>query len=116
MVFLQFSCQLGREKFKETLSSFLASFADRAAFSLQLPCPTSLKEIDVFPTPSLPHKRFIPKGYTENRYVGGGSEAQGSSEFSQYPGLGVSLPILSYRVRHSEAWRERRRERESFWG
>lgn len=102
MVFLHFSCQLGGEKFKETLSSFLASFADRAAFSLRLPCPTSLKETDVFPTPSLPRKRFIPKGYTESRYVAGGgrgeSEAQGNSEFSQYPGLGVSLPTLSYRL------------------
>ena len=100
MVFLHFSCQLGGEKFKETLSSFLASFADRAAFSLRLPSPTSLKEIDEFPTPSLPRKRFIPKGYTESRYVGRGgeSEAQGNSEFSQYPALGVSLPTLSYRL------------------
>lgn len=44
------------EKFKETLSSFLASFPDGAAFSRRLPCPTSLEEIGVFPTPSLPQK------------------------------------------------------------
>lgn len=39
------------EKFKETLSSFLASFPDGAAFSQLLPCPTSLEEIGLFPLP-----------------------------------------------------------------
>lgn len=54
------------EKFKETLSSFLASFPDGAAFSRRLPCPTSLEEIGVFPAPSLPQKGSGMGGGGEN--------------------------------------------------
>ena len=105
MVFLQFSCQLGGEKFKETLSSFLTSFADRAAFSLQLPCPTSLKEIAVFPTPSIPHKRFIPKGYTEAGMLAGGLKhkaAQSSVNTLAWGSVCQYSPIELDTWRHGE--------------
>lgn len=75
------------EKFKETLSSFLASFPDGAAFSRQPSCPTTFEEIGVFPPPSLTKKKkktcLISEGYPESRCVcvgRGPSEARGRSE------------------------------------
>lgn len=61
MVFLQFSCQLGGRSSKRLCLPFWLPFQTEqlslgVSPSRRLPCPTSLEEIGVFPTPSLPQK------------------------------------------------------------
>lgn len=97
------------EKFKETLSSFLASFPDRAAFSRLLPCPTSLEETGVFLLPSPPPKK-VPEDYPESRW---GEHLQYEAGQNQpTPSCGVSLPMPCVGLDSQRLFRGRSSERE----
>ena len=98
------------EKFKETLSSFLASFPDREAFSRLLPCSTSLEEIDVFPPPSPHQEKSVREDYPKSRW--GEHLKYKAGQKSANPGCGISSPTPCVKLDSQRLFGRRSSERE----